>query len=1051
VPDSPEVDSPSAPVRRALLASAVFLAAVSGTAGAQCTIPAAPANPSPAAGATLSSGNVQFAWSAAAGTPPISYQVLLDGPSVVCTTISTSCSLAGVVGSHTWRVTATNACGAATGGPWTFSVGGGQGCVAPGAPANPSPAAGAVVTSASTLVAWSAVGGTAPILYDVYVDTPASPQCSTTATSCQINYLTTGNHTWWVRTSNCAGDGGTGGPWSLVVNLPCVAPGTPPLVSPASGATGVGGAPTLKWQAPSTGSGPFTYDVVVDGTPVAACTGTAALTCSLSGLPITVTPHSWSVTARNACGNATSATRTFVTCANTAPPVPAFTWLEQAPLLVKGVQQAQPYAGQPVHFVDSTSGNPTAWQWSFGDGLVRTEQNQTFSWPVPGSYQVALAAANCFGAAAPVTATVVVYADVRPVTADFAWSPPLPVVGAPLTFTAASGSDNGDPTEFAWTFPGGEQASGRTVGHAFFCSGDARVRLVARRGAMVSAPTSKVVTVAGTPTCCLPPNRADTPVPESDATVPGGAVTLRWARPSEGTDPLLYDVFLDGVILPECTGTAVALCNTTVPDGAITHLWKVIARNGCGDTTTYPDTPTEWRFKACSAPSAPEAMAFTWQPAGIRDFGGVEQQQPYVGQAVTFSYDSATPATSLVWTDYQQSPAVVYRGVSRPVVTYAAPGEYAMGLEAGNCAGSTAATGSVTVYPDVRPVTARVTITPEHPAALEVVSFTLDAGESAGEPNEFTIDFGDGSAATTTSETTVQHLYRCGKSARVTVTARRVKVGSTVASAPASVALDVAGDRCSPDRLLVVDLPRRVEHPGQAPEGGGAVLFNADTEPMLLEMTVRDGDSGQLRRGLSVPLLPPQGTVTLEDVVAWLGLDFHKATVWLRNAEAGASALPVVSAWRYQEQAGGQRCFQYLPVLPLLPPSSRGTTQWLAGLVHDSLNAARGHYGFVTRLTLVDPAIADYPRTPWGDKKVILTLLDGVSGAVLRTDSINLDSYGGYRCDYLNSIFHLSEGQDLNTVSVKLDVPAGVSLAATATIIDNASGSSIVIGATPTP
>jgi hypothetical protein len=1045
-----QTDPPSAPGRGRLvaLAAAVLLAVLTPPARAQCTNPAAPANPTPANAATVSGSTVLFAWSAVAGTAPVSYQVLLDGLNVACTTTATSCQLTGVVGSHSWRVSATNPCGSASGGPWTFTVSSGQNCVKPSAPANPSPASGTAVTSGTVQLVWSASSGTAPVTYTVYLDTLASaPKCSATATSCTVSGLKSGNHWWWVKAGNCGGESSSG-PWTIVVNLPCEPAGAPAPVSPADGAVGVGAAPRLAWQEPA-GSAPFAYDVLLDGARVAACSAIAATTCDLAGLPIDAALHTWTVTAKNACGNASSASRTFTTCAATAPPVPAIAWLEQGPLAFGGMQQAQPYAGQTVHLRGSASLEPTAWRWELGDGMARTGQNPTFVWPVPGSYQVTLAATNCFGASAPVGATVVVYADVRPVTADFSWSPEAPEAGSAVTFVAGDGYGLGDPAAFEWTFPGDVRKSGRIVSHVFSCAGTDTVTLVASRGTVVSSPTTRAVTTGGAPLCCRPPNRAGAPVPAVGATVPGGAVTLQWARPSQGTDPLAYDVWLDGARVRECTSIAARQCVVAAADGAATHVWKVIARNPCGDTTTFPDTAPEWRFKACAAPSAPDAATFSWQPSGVVEVGGVAQQQPYVGQAVTFSYDPAVAATSVQWTDYQRAPAVVYDGVAHPAVVYAAPGDRKMYLKASNCAGTTYVTRYVTVFADQRPVTAAFTVSPPAPGALDPMTVTFDTSPAAGDPNEFTVDFGDGAAAQTTRERSLQHVYRCARSYRIAVTARRVKTGSAVASNPTGRDLTVTGTACSPTALLLVDLPRRVERAGRAAESGGVALFNPGAEPLLLALAVRDADSGQLRQALELPQVPARGVLSLDDVTALLGLDFKVATLWLRNLREGATELPVVTAWRYQEPRTGTRYWQHLPVISVWPPSDKSATLWLNGLRHDSVNAERSRNGFVTRLTLVDPTITDVSRAPWGAKKLALTLLDSRTGAVLRSDSLSLDATGGYRSDYLNRFFHLPDAQDLDTVAVRVDVPAGVSAVATASVLDAASGSTLVLAATP--
>ena len=112
----------------------------------------------------------------------------------------------------------------------------------------------------------------------------------------------------------------------------------------------------------------------------------------------------------------------------------------------------------------------------------------------------------------------------------------------------------------------------------------------------------------------------------------------------------------------------------------------------------------------------------------------------------------------------------------------------------------------------------------------------------------------------------------------------------------------------------------------------------------------------------------------------------------------------MVNAYKYLEPTTGMKYGQFLPVFPVWPAADQTTTRWITGLIHNSLNSERGRYGFITKLTFVDPTITDPNRVPWGSKKLILRLYDNQTGQLLRTDSLNLDSYGGYRHDYLNRI-----------------------------------------------
>jgi fibronectin type 3 domain-containing protein len=98
-----------------------------------CGSPGAPTTPSPAVGAVRPGGSVLLQWSPPpTGTPPFTYDVVLDGGTLCANVALTQCQAAGVGESstvHTWQVTAKNACGQAASQSWTFLA-----CSAPGLP-----------------------------------------------------------------------------------------------------------------------------------------------------------------------------------------------------------------------------------------------------------------------------------------------------------------------------------------------------------------------------------------------------------------------------------------------------------------------------------------------------------------------------------------------------------------------------------------------------------------------------------------------------------------------------------------------------------------------------------------------------------------------------------------------------------------------------------------------------------------------------------------------------------------------------------------------------
>ncbi len=55
-------------------------------------------------------------------------------------------------------------------------------------------------------------------------------------------------------------------------------------------------------------------------------------------------------------------------------------------------------AGLVVTFTDTSSGNPTSWQWDFGDGTpISSQQNPVHAYSAPGTYVVTLSARNSIG------------------------------------------------------------------------------------------------------------------------------------------------------------------------------------------------------------------------------------------------------------------------------------------------------------------------------------------------------------------------------------------------------------------------------------------------------------------------------------------------------------------------------------------------------------------------------------------------------------------------------------------------------------------------------
>jgi len=1024
------------------------------TVSSPCTAPGAAPLVSPANAANVNGSTATFQWIApSAGTAPFTYDLIINGSNQAgCTDLtSTSCTVNGLQvngSSQTWAVRAKNSCGSSVGDTRTF-VTCGQTSV-PVADFTWSPSGTLTMANgyqqaqpyAGQLVTFTNSSTNGPFTDVSWYDFQGEVTTTIKTTNATHTFQSTGNKNVRLNVSNCFGQSSE----KLKV-VAIAADGRPAVadfdISPASPT--VGGVVTFSAKTGQLYGDPddFTWKFSDEETTRTGQQITRTFSCSKQ---VTLQLIAKS-TPRNKTSQPTTKAVSVggqpLCCTATQPPIATFSWQEQGTVTVDGVLQQQPYVGQLVHFTDPVPNTATAWLWEFAiqptpnsPTTSSTEHLPTHTFAAAGSYLVRMTASNCFGSAAPIEQTITVYEDLRGVKADFTWSPGGAPAGSPITFTAADGAGYGDPDGFEWTFPGNVKKAGKVVQHSFNCGGANAVTLVAKRGATASQPTTKTVTTTGEPSCCKPPNRANSPTPKSGAVVAGGTVLLSWTRPTLGTDPLAYDVWLDGVKLPECSNLTEMQCSTVVQDGTETHFWKVIAKNECG-TTLDTDTPPEWRFKACSATAAPDATTFTWDKNEPIEVGGVVQQQPYVGQTVTFAYQPTNQVTSWSWTDYQVSPATQYE-VANPQIVYGSPGKKKLYLRVTNCAGTRSITQYIDVFADIRPVTARFNFSPAEPRDLDPVTFTFDTSDEVGSPNEFTIDFGDGTPPLVTTETSVQHAYACGKMYRATVTAKRIRPGSTVSSEPATQDVKVIGAACAATELMIVDMVRQTQRSNGVVERGDLVLFNPTAAPMLLELAILpDKDTAQVQTNLQLPPLPPQGTMAMADVMGLLSLDFSTATMWLKPVDENGGTLPVVNAWKYLEPVSGVKYGQFLPVFYIWPASDQTTTKWITGLVHNSLNAERGHYGFVTKLTFIDPTLKDPDHVAWGTRKLKLTLYDNATGKVLRVDSLNLDEFGGYRHDYINRIFHLPDTQDLKAVTVQVEVPPGLSVVVTSDMRDN--------------
>lgn len=121
---------------------------------------------------------------------------------------------------------------------------------------------------------------------------------------------------------------------------------------------------------------------------------------------------------------------------------------------------ASPLADQAVQFTDTSTGSPTSWQWSFGDGETSTSRNPAHTFSIAGAYTVKLTVANASGSK-NVSKTITV---VSGLAASFTYSPSSPLAGQAVQFTDTS---TGAPTAWQWNFGDGSTSTARNPSHVF--------------------------------------------------------------------------------------------------------------------------------------------------------------------------------------------------------------------------------------------------------------------------------------------------------------------------------------------------------------------------------------------------------------------------------------------------------------------------------------------------------------------------------------------------------------------------------------------------------
>ncbi|MDI6784260.1 MAG: PKD domain-containing protein [bacterium] len=150
--------------------------------------------------------------------------------------------------------------------------------------------------------------------------------------------------------------------------------------------------------------------------------------------------------------------------------------IEDGPLPVAGFYGTPVNGAAPlsVNFYDTSSGTPTGWGWTFGDGSSATVQNPAHLYLNPGNYTVTLIARNAYGVST-VTRTNYIVVGIKP-TASFYGTPTAGP--APLLVQFYDTSTNA-PTSWYWTFGDGSTSAVMNPSQLYTTPGNYPVTLIA--------------------------------------------------------------------------------------------------------------------------------------------------------------------------------------------------------------------------------------------------------------------------------------------------------------------------------------------------------------------------------------------------------------------------------------------------------------------------------------------------------------------------------------------------------------------------------------------
>ncbi len=360
-------------------------------------------------------------------------------------------------------------------------------------------------------------------------------------------------------------------------------------------------------------------------------------------------------------------------------------------------------------FNDQSTGSPTAWRWTFGDGSNSTDKNPVHKYNKSGLYSVTLTASNANGSDA-LTKTSYIYVSntlAAPVT-SFSVSPTSGSMPLTVSFTDQSTEL---PVAWRWTFGDGNTSTEKNPVHTYNKSGRYTVTLTASNsnGSDVLTKSSNIVV----------------------SSVLAAPVTSFSASPTSGKAPLTVD-FTD-----QSTGLPTSWKWTFGDGNNSTEKNPVHKYNKSG---LYSVTLTASNANGSNALTKKSYIAVSGvlnTPATSFSASSTSGKVPL---NVSFTDQSTGSPTAWTWTFGDGNTSTE----KNPVHTYNKSGLYSVTLTASNANGSNVLTKTGYIAVSNSLVASFTAFPISGPAPLNV-SFT---DNSTGSPTSWKWAFGDGNNST---------------------------------------------------------------------------------------------------------------------------------------------------------------------------------------------------------------------------------------------------------------------------------------------------------------